>query len=154
MELIKCDFCKTDFRPTSEQLKFILSSKEKRMTLIILECVNCRISFSYNPTSPVLLRQKYDETPLRTPLSGSHGYISRVYSENDKFYGCGESGAIWRHEENLFRDIDLIINNYPHRRLCYLRNNSGWISNPEEPNNMDELIDNEDSVEFTDLERD
>ena len=153
MELIKCDSCKTDFRPTSDQLNFILSSREKRMTFIMLECENCGMSFPFNPSAPGEL-DKTSDSPIRTPISGSHGYVSYIDSENEKFYGCGETGAIWRKEENLFRDIELIIKKYPHRTSCYTQIENGWIPNSNEPENMDDLIDHEEVEELKKFERD
>ena len=153
MELIKCDNCKSDFKPTSGQLNFILTSKEKGMTFIMLECGNCGISFSYNPLALKEL-DKTDEIAIRTPISGSHGYISFVDLDNEKFYGCGETGAIWRDKSKLFRDIEIIINQYPHRALCYKKTNSGWIANSEEPDNINELIDQEVVADLMSLERD
>lgn len=153
MELIKCDSCKTDFRPTSDQLNFILTSKEKGMTFIMLECRNCGMSFPFNPSAPGELQDTSD-TPIRTPLSGSHGYSSYIDTEDEKFYGCGETGAIWRKEENLFRDIELILKKYPHRASCYTKTENGWIANSVEPDNMDELIDKEEVDEITEFQRD
>ena len=153
MELIKCDSCKTDFRPTSDQLNFILASKEKGMTFIMLECANCGMSFPFNPSSPRESDNSSD-IPIRSPLSGAHGYVSYVDSEEENFYGCGETGAIWRNEENLFRDIELIIKKYPHRSSCYTKTKNGWIANSEEPENMDELIDQEETEELIEFERD
>tara|TARA_R110002050_G_scaffold80311_4_gene171827 strand:- start:2289 stop:2750 length:462 start_codon:yes stop_codon:yes gene_type:complete len=153
MELVKCDSCKTDFRPTSDQLNFILTSKEKGMTFTMLECTNCGLSFPFNP-SALGESDNSSDIPIRTPLSGVHGYVSYVGSVEENFYGCGETGAIWRNEGNLFRDIDLIIKKYPHRASCYIKTKNGWIANSEEPENMDELIDQEELEGLVGFDRD
>ena len=90
---------------------------------------------------------------MRPPIPGYHRYISFVDSKDEKFYGCGETGAIRRDENNLFRNIALIIKKYSHRELCYSKTESDWIANADEPDNMDELIDQEDVDEITDIER-
>lgn len=154
MDLIKCDRCESGFRPSSEQVNFILSSKEKGMTFIMLECGNCGMSFPFNPSCTALFDEEPQEIPIRTPIPGSHGYVSFVDDEDEKFYGCGETGAIWRNKENLSRDIEAIINKYPHRKKCYLKTGSGWIANSNEPSNMDELIDQEEVEELRRFERD
>jgi hypothetical protein len=119
----------------------------------MLECRNCGLSFQFNPSVPGEL-DKTSELPIRTPISGSHGYVSFIDSEDQKFYGCGETGAIWRQEENLFRDIELIIKKNPHRKLCYTQTENGWVSNSEEPDNIDDLIDHEEVDELNEFERD
>ncbi len=123
------------------------------MTFIILECRNCGMSFPINPSVLGEL-DEISPKPIRTPISGSHGYVLFIESGDEKFYGCGETGAIWRQEENLFRDIELIIKKYPHRESCYNKTENGWVSNSEEPDNMDDLIDYEDVEELTGFERD
>src|SRR5690606_25898255 len=105
-------------------------------------CPNCGMSFDFNPSDTNVNVE--NELPLRTPISGSHGFISFIEDNEGNFFGCDETGAIWRQEKNLFNDIDLIIKKYPHREKCYLRTQNGWIANPDEPENMDELIDIED----------
>ncbi len=111
------------------------------------------MSFPFNPSVSGKLDDSPD-LPIRTPLSGSHGYVSYMESEDEKFYGCGETGAIWRKEESLFRDIELIIKKYPHRTNCYTHTENGWIANSKEPEDMDNLIDQEEVEELTDFERD
>lgn len=153
MELIKCDSCKTDFRPSSDQSNFILTSKKKGMTFIMLECANCGMSFPFNP-SALGESDNSNDIPIRTPLPGAHGYVSFVGSEEENLYGCGETGAIWRNKGNLFRDIELIIKKYPHRAHCYIKTKNGWIANTEEPENIDELINQEETEELMDFDRD
>lgn len=149
---ITCKNCKTDFIPDRNQRKFIKSSREKNMTFIMLDCPNCDMSFDFNPTDNS--DNVEHELPLRTPISGSHGFISYIEDNESDFFGCGETGAIWKQEKNLFNDIDLIIKKYPHREKCYLKTKNGWIANPDEPENMDDLIDKEDVENLDKYERD
>lgn len=43
------------------------------------------MSFSFNPSAPGSLNSKPEEIPMRTPISGSQGYISFVDSKDEKF---------------------------------------------------------------------
>lgn len=154
MDLIKCYRCKTEFKPTFDQLNFISSSRGKGMKLIMLECGNCRWPFPFNLISIETPKKEAQSILIRTPIAGSHGFISFVEDEDGDFYGCGETGAIWRKEKNLLRDIEIIVKKYSHRKLCYSKTVFGWIANPNEPENMDELIDTEVIEELNKFERD
>ncbi len=129
-------------------------NQDKGMTFIMLECNKCGLSFSFNPLSICGLVEEINEMPLRTPISGSHGFVTIVETKDGTFYGCSETGLIWRHQESLFRDIGLIIKKYPYRESCYKMTKSGWIANSDEPSNIDELIDKEIIEDIDDFERD
>ncbi|ULC59691.1 hypothetical protein MBM09_01640 [Flaviramulus sp. BrNp1-15] len=123
------------------------------MSFIMLKCQNCELTFPYNPIS-IEFEKQTQELPIRTPIPGSHGFISLVNNDNENFYGCGETGTIWKRQKNLFRDIEQIIKKYPHRELCYLKTKDGWIANPNEPNDMDKLIEQETFERLTKFEMD
>ena len=119
----------------------------------MLACGSCGMSFPFNPLNTTDADALAD-VPLRTPISGVNGYVSFMETGDEKFYGCGETGAVWRSDYNLHRDIELIMNRYPHRRLCYVQTDNGWTANAQEPPNMDELIDQEEKEELRNFEQD
>ncbi|MFT7156384.1 MAG: hypothetical protein ACI8Q1_001394 [Parvicella sp.] len=93
-------------------------------------------------------------SPVRTPLSGSTGYISFIDDDSESFFGCGETGAIWKKKENLFRDIEKIISLYPHRKDCYVKKDESWFANSNEPNNIIDLIESEEDVDLAEYVQD
>lgn len=119
----------------------------------MLSCPNCGLGFGINPFEETS-KKNDDQILFRTPISGSHGFISIVNNAEGSFYGCGETGAIWRKEENLIRDVKKIIELYPHRKLCYIQNDSTWVANQNEPENIEELINTETEEIFDNFERD
>lgn len=151
--MIRCSNCKNVFNPNEKEQESIRQSAKKGMTFIMLTCRNCGLGFGVNPTT-LLHPEPNEALPLRTPLSGIHGFISLIEDDSEIFYGCGASGAIWRDKKNLNRDIERIIKKYPHRKDFYLFKNGEWIANPDEPNNTDELIDSEAIEAFDNFEMD
>ncbi len=141
---ITCEFCCNEHIPSLEENEFISTSKEKGMTFIMLECKECGQSFSINPQNSEEPNDFHNNPDLlRTPLSGCLGFVSLIEDENDFFYGCGESGAIWKKKENLFRDIENIIEEYPHRKNCYSLLNNEWVPNKNEPKDIEDQITKE-----------
>lgn len=136
--MIACTNCSKHFSPSQEQSKFIKKAIEKGMQFIMLECPCCGLSFGINPSGISVSIAAY--LPLRTPLPGCLGFISELTDDSGPFWGCGESGAIWRKKENLYRDIEKIIQLYPHRSSAYIKINSEWLANPNEPDDLEDLI--------------
>jgi len=152
MKNVKCLNCNIEVTLSADQQEFVASAIKKRIKFIMLNCPHCGLGFGLNPLESDDL--KNDEFNIRTPISGVHGYVSIIDDDDEKFYGCDETGAIWRHKTNLFRDIELIIKRYSHREFCYKHTIDGWTNNPMEPDNIDELIDNETNEEIESFERD
>ena len=139
--MIKCRNCKENFKPNNEQQNFIDISSKKRMAFIMLECKSCGLYFDLNLNK--LKKQSLESLLLRTPFSGSLGFVSFIDDGSKSFYGCGETGIIWKEKTDLYKDIEQIILKYPHRKKVYLNKCGEWIANPDEPKNIDELICNE-----------
>ena len=76
----------------------------------------------------------------RTPISGCDSYVCYVAEHEPPFWGCGETGAVWFKTTSLFRDIEKIIQRYPHRKAFYIKGEKGWLPNPDEPENIEVLI--------------
>ncbi len=148
-EIIPCKLCKLSFEASDNQQKFILESREKKMNFIMLNCSNCKWHTDYNPTSE-LITFSDKEIHWRTPVSRISGYVSYIENDEEKFYGCGESGFIWLTKERFYKSIEEIIAKYPHRNDCYIKVNGEWFPNNEEPDNMEELIETEDENDLED----
>ncbi|WNJ17900.1 hypothetical protein [Pontibacter sp. G13] len=122
------------------------------MSLVILKCQKCPSHTPYNLTQnpePTL-----EQPAFRTPILGVNGFVSLIDDGEDTFYGCGETGAIWKEKQNLFRDIEKVIRANPERSKCYIKKGDEWLPNPAEPENMDEIIESEESEGFGSFEQD
>ena len=141
-EIVLCKNCNSSFRVTNDQQAFVIKSRMKGMSFIMLECPNCNSSTDFNPNEGTI---KVEEEQLiwRTPISKINGFVSLITDEDEVFYGCGESGFIWRTKEKFYESIEEIIRKYPHREFCYRKQNGDWLPNEDEPINIDELIDSE-----------
>lgn len=153
MSKIKCPKCNKN-TPLSTETDFIKEEKEKGTKYMTLFCEFCNDTFDYNPTDNSNPSIKSDEIVWRCPVSGCHGFVSFVEGDSSEgFYGCGETGDIWKNKNNFFNEIERIIKLYPYRKASYIKNGSEWLPNDKEPNNIDDLIDLEEEDTFKDYIR-
>ena len=124
MKTIKCTQCGFNI-PFSE-----------KGNIPLVFCPNCDFSFMPNEYENLVA----ENFVWRSPISGSHGFVSFVDDGENKFYGCSETGAIWYDQENFFKEINNIIKKYPHRKKFYIKNGNKWIPSDVDID-MDELID-------------
>lgn len=69
---------------------------------------------------------RQEEHPYRCPVSGCTGWVSHVRMKRRKpFWGCGECGAMWKHQDALFQGITAAIERYPYRARCYVKDRRG-----------------------------
>ena len=98
--------------------------------------------------------KEYDEYAWKTPISGCDGYVSFIDNgEGESFYGCGETGAIWRSKEAFYRDIESIISKYPHRKHFYEFKDGEWIPVNDVSEEIEDMIETEDEETLTDYEK-
>ena len=96
----------------------------------------------------------YDEISWKPPISGCEGYVSFIDNgEDEPFYGCGETGIIWRTKEAFYRDIENIIFKYPHRKHFYEFKNGEWMPVDEVSGDIEDLIETESEETLTDFNR-
>lgn len=138
---LTCKNCHQKFSLSPAQNTFFQASKQKGMTFAMFECPHCKRHFDTNPSKG---KREQEPPPWRTPIAGVIGYVSLIEDEQEgTFYGCGETGEIWRTEEAFFKDIEQIIATYPHRKYCYQKTGNQWESVSNEPLDIEELILNE-----------
>lgn len=89
----------------------------------------------------------------RSPISGSHGFVTKISDGNKEFYVCSESGAVWFHKSNLFEDIEKVVAKYAHRIFFYKKVKEEWYPVADEPDDIDDLIDIEDVESLDDYVR-
>ena len=149
-EVVPCKICNSSFQVTDSQQEFIFESRYKKMTFVMLECSICKRHTDFNPNSGVICK-KDDSIAWRTPVSKINGYVSYIEDEGDSFYGCGESGFIWRTKQNFYKSIVQIIEKYPHRMACYKQINKDWFPSENEPQNIVELIASKEENSYEDF---
>lgn len=149
-EIITCKLCKLSFEASDKQQKFIFESRAKKMTFIMLECSNCKWHTDFNPSSTLIVSPN-KEIQWRTPVSKINGFVSYIDNDEEKFYGCGESGFIWLTKERFYKSIEEIIAKYPHRNDCYKKVNGEWLPNKDEPDNIEDLIETEEEDNLEDF---
>ncbi len=152
--LVTCNNCNNRFELSQEQINLIEKLKSKGASFGMLKCDSCGLSFSVNPQNINLMTEQEEELTWRSPISGSHSFVSFIDNPGDKaFYGCGETGVVWFNKSNFYKDIELIIKKYPHRANCYEKRGDDWYPSREEPSNIDELISSEEKEEIKNYER-
>src|SRR4051812_6964641 len=91
--VIPCPKCQKDYRPTPEQLAFIVRSEAKGMDFIMLECTVCYKNISYNPQHPRgEMKPAEPEVLIACPCKTCSGFVCYVDSPKPGFWGCGECG--------------------------------------------------------------
>jgi hypothetical protein len=104
----------------------------------------------------MLFQESNSESELswKTPISGCEGYVSFIDNgEDEPFYGCGETGVIWRTKDAFYRDIESIISISPHRKHFYEFKNGEWMPVDDVSEDIDDLIEAEDEETITNYER-
>jgi len=144
---LACKSCGRLFEPSDEQTHFLRKMSVAGSAFAMVKCPNCGLSFGVDPEHLNDSIQN-DSLAWRTLLSGVQGFVTLVDEQDDSFYGCGETGAIWKSKEFLFRDIDRIIERYPHRSMFYVKSSGGWIPAKDEPDLFNQLIGLEDMEEL------
>lgn len=143
--IVNCKNCGESLILDKNQVQLVENLKKKGSTFGMLPCKSCGLSFSINPQDLDSSDSKIKETTWRSPIAGSHGFVSFVDNVSEKpFYGCGETGVIWSTRDSFYKDIESIINKYPHRSSFYKKTGDDWFPAKDEPKNIDELIDSED----------
>ena len=132
---IRCTNCGTVHTPNDSEKKLIASD----MPFVMLNCNKCGLGFGLDRSK----RQSEIEIVWRCPNAGCEGFVSFVEDEDDSFYGCGEDGTVWKSRTQFFDAIESIVDKYPHRLKCYIRNGKEWTPNPNEPSNLEEHIKEE-----------
>ncbi len=138
---MKCTNCKTTFELSNFQKNLLEQMRECNSQMAMLECPNCGFGFGVNPFTEQEDELKEIKVFLRSPISGSHGVV--VSLGNGKF-GDGESGVFWENKEELYQDILKIRKMCSHRKGLYVKKGEDWVPVDVEPDNIDNLIDNED----------
>lgn len=140
---IECSECHSQFELDSDQLDFYTKSQGGGLTFIMIECHSCKKFFSLNPQ----VEQQPDlgaaDFAIRTPIAGCCGHTTYVNDGDEAFYGCGETGAVWRTKEALNRSVEQIVKRYPHRTEFYVRLGDSWISSDIEEERASTLIGQE-----------
>ena len=146
---VKCSRCESIIELTDSQSSFINECISNDMSFCMIQCNKCGVDFAYD------INDTADEFELiwRTPILGSHGYVSFI-NDDEPFYGCSETGAIWKSKKSFFKDIEKSIEKYPHRKLFYKFHEEEWLPVDKEPENIEELIDSEDIEEIDSYSRD
>ncbi len=148
---VQCRNCGNDYHLDDQQIQLIDNLKNQGSVFGMIQCKICGLSFSVNPQSLEESNDQIEENTWRSPISGSHGFVS--YIEDGAFYGCSETGVVWFEKANFYRDIELIIKKDPHRSSFYEKRNRDWFPSKNEPTNIEQLINNEEVEEIDNYER-
>jgi len=136
---ITCTNCKKEIFLDTKILNFISNAQKNNRDFIMLHCDKCGLDFGYNPKNENSDFKK--ELVWRCPISGCHGHVSFVEDFEDKpFYGCSETGTVWYEKEDFYKDIEKIIQKYPHRKNCYENRDNEWLPKACD---IEDLIDTE-----------
>lgn len=151
---VNCKTCKEDFELNEKQKTLVLDLNSKGASLAMLKCKLCYQWFPFDPQTingdKNISRKK--EVIWRSPISGVLGYVSFVENKEESFYGCGETGIVWFEKEEFYKAIEEIIIKYGHRKGCYTKVNDEWLPSPNEPDNIDDLIREEDFDDLSSFE--
>ncbi len=144
---VKCSNCSASVTIDSEMQSRMKDAIEFKLDYIWLLCETCGSNFRCNPSTETADSfLPIDNNPvLLCPVSGCHGYVSFIDYDDDEesFFGCSDSGDVWFEENNLFKDIENIIERYPHRKDCYDLLDGRWLPAEDQPKNIDKLISSE-----------
>ena len=156
MTKIKCSNCDAHVTLSKDEKQRLSSANKSKRKFIMLTCDSCGLSFSYNLIGEINMNDKFDLSKYswRSPIGGSHGFVSYIEDTDGNFFGCGETGAIWKTKEAFYRDIERIINKYPHRRHFYKKVGADWLPNNNEPKNINQMIDMEETEDLVNFVRD
>lgn len=142
---INCNNCEVSITLNENQIQLIENLKKQGSTFGMLHCESCGLGFGVNPQDLNQIEKDDNELIWRSPISGSHGFVSYISNLDEKtFYGCSDTGVIWTTKNSFYKNIEAIINKYPHRSSFYVKIDGDWYPSKEEPENIDELIDKED----------
>ena len=150
---IKCSNCHSLVNLEENQIKLIDDLKSKGISFGMIKCSSCGLSFSINPQNLNYNVETNQQKTWRSPISGSHGFVSYIEDEDRAFYGCSETGAIWYNKDNFFIEIKKIIERYPHRNGFYDFLDGEWYPAENEPDDIIQLIDSEDRENLTNYVR-
>ncbi len=144
---VTCLTCKKQFNLDQTQIELVQNLKSKKAELAMLKCSICGHSFPIN-TQDITDKNRGNEYVWRSPIAGCTGFVTYIDNSDEKpFWGCDETGVVWLNRDRFNKDIELIISRFPHRSDCYKKINGDWYPNEEEPEDIDEIIENKEEEE-------
>lgn len=143
---LQCDRCKKFFTATKEQDEFIADAQKKGMSFIMIRCPHCATSYPLNPQSMELPLTDMEENSVdfRCPKKTCCGVISHI-DDHPPFWGCGECGSVWFDINELYKDIELILEKFPYRAIAYRLENNKYYPALTQPSvrEYEDMIQNE-----------
>ena len=88
MELT-CNHCHRAFEANAEQDQAIRSATQHGQALLMVQCPHCSRFFSTSPSGVE------EAMPVRCPVSGCAGLVSKAADDSGWFWGCGECGSVY-----------------------------------------------------------
>jgi hypothetical protein len=151
-----CKKCKTIFKLSSADKKWLTAELKAGATSALLECTNCEGSVAWKLSDVPKIKPTQI---IRCPKLFCPGYVTQDSKKIKKtmltYWGCSECLGKWRTQKSLEEEISRTVKKYPHRKKIYKKGKDGhWKPVHPEPWKLHEWYEEKlETVEMADYEK-